>query len=94
MICSQFILCAFSGFAPYLPYLVQVLIYYETPIDPNSVVLWISWTGIAANIILLVSLRLVGKRQIHLWPLAVAILMNIFLGKIIIFHSYELIDFD
>lgn len=89
MICSQFILCVFSGFAPYRPYLVKVLIYYETPIDPNSVVSWISWTGIAANIVLLVLLRLVGKRQIYLWSMAVAIVISLFLGKIIIFHLFH-----
>lgn len=89
MICSQFILCVFTGFAPFRPYLVQVLIYYETPIDPNSVVSWISWTGIAANIILLVSLPLIGKRQIYLWSLAIAILISLSLGKIDIIHFYS-----
>lgn len=88
MICSQFILCVFSGFAPYRPYLVQVLIYYETPIDPNSMVSWISWMGIAANIVLLFSLRLIGKRQIYLWSMAIAILMSFFLGKIIIISFF------
>lgn len=74
LISVQYMISVITGISPYRPYLVQVLYYYESPIDPNSAVSFIGWAGTLANISILFTLRAFGKRVIYLLSSAI---MNI-----------------
>lgn len=80
LIASLFFFAAFCGMSPYRPYIVQILYFYKSPIDPNQVVVWLGYTGLAANIVLVATIRSLGKRSIYLWSMAVIILFLFGLG--------------
>lgn len=71
LISVQYMLAVFTGVSPYRPYLVQVLYYYESPIDPNLAISYIGWIGTLANISILFTIRVLGKRAIYLLSLAI-----------------------
>lgn len=85
LIASMFFFAAFCGISPYRPYIVQILYFYKSPIDPNQVVVWLGYIGLAANVSLVITIRSLGKRSIYLWSMAFTILTLFGLGNA--FHS-------
>lgn len=78
-----FFFAAFCGLSPYRPYIVQILYYYKSPIDPNVVVVWLGYIGLASNVLLIAAIRTLGKRSIYLWSMAFIILTLFGLGNMI-----------
>lgn len=68
-----FLNAIFAG-AVFRPYLVPILTYFKSPIDPNTVLVWVGYAGLATNILSMIILRLFGKRTIYLVSLGSAIL--------------------
>lgn len=87
LIASMFILSKFCGHSPYRPYMVQVLYFYKTPIDPNTAIVYMGYVGFVSNIVLMVTIRSLGKRAVYLWSLALSIVISFGLGNSIIFFS-------
>lgn len=77
----MYFLSAVCGISPYRPYMVQVLYYYKSPIDPNVVVVWLGYIGFAANVLLVIIIRSLGKRSIFLWSMALTVLSLLGLGN-------------
>ncbi|XP_055325703.1 facilitated trehalose transporter Tret1-like isoform X2 [Sitodiplosis mosellana] len=80
LLASLFFFAAFCGISPYRPYIVQILYFYKSPIDPNQVVVWLGYIGFAANIMLVITIRSFGKRSIYLCSMAFIILILFGLG--------------
>lgn len=72
---------ACCSISPYRPYMVQALYFYQSPIEPNLVVVWLGYIGFASNILLLVVIRSLGKRPIYLYSMALIILTLFGLGN-------------
>lgn len=80
LIATLFILSVFAGITPFRPYIVQILYYYQSPIDPNDAVSYMGYFGFAANVLLVCIIRSLGKRIIYLWSLAIVVLSLLALG--------------
>lgn len=80
LIACMFFLCAFCGLSPYRPYVVQILYFYKSPVDPNRVVVWLGYIGFVANLLLVITIRSLGKRAIYLWTMAFTVLILFGLG--------------
>lgn len=78
---SLFFLSAFCGITPYRPYIVQVLYFYESPIDANEVVVWLGYVGLLSNVILICCIHYFGKRTIYLLSMAIVCLTLFALGE-------------
>lgn len=90
-----FFLSAFTSISPYRPYLVQTLIWFKSPVDPNEAAVWIGHVGVLANIVLVFTIRLIGKRAIFLWSMAGIVLVSFALGIYgFINLPLDLISFD
>lgn len=83
LIGSLYFLAGFCGHSPYRPYLVQVLYYYECPIDPNGAVVWMGNIGIIANVVLVMTIRPFGKRPVYLWTMSLIVLLLFGLGTLL-----------
>lgn len=81
LIATLSVLSRFGGNAPYRPYIVQVLYYYESPIDPNTAIVWMGYIGFVSIVVLMLIIRSFGKRTIYLWSLAINTLISFGLGK-------------
>lgn len=85
LIACLFFFASFCGISPYRSYMVQILHYYKSPIEPNEVVVWLGYIGLASNILLVATIRAFGKRSIFLWSMAFIVLTLIGLGNIFFF---------
>lgn len=81
LIGSLFFFSAFCGISPYRPFLVQILYSHNSPIDPNEVIVWMGYIGFAANVLLTIVIRSLGKRQIYLWSMGLVVLSLFGIGK-------------
>lgn len=79
LIACLFFMSAFTGIGPYRPYLVQVLHFYQAP-NPNESIVWIGYIGFLANVVLVFTIRPLGKRRVYLWSMAAIILVLFGLG--------------
>lgn len=82
LITCLFFCGAFCGISPYRPYMVQVLYFYKSPIDPNEVIFWMGNIGLAANVMLITFIKMLGKRVIFLWTMAIIVLALFSLGEV------------
>lgn len=82
LISCLFFFAAFCGLSPYRPYLVQILFFYQSPIDPNEVIVHLGYTGLFSNILLIFTIRALGKRSIYLWTMAFIVLSLFGLGML------------
>lgn len=64
------------------PFMVQILETYGVPISASNTTVFLGLLGIVANIVLLLTVRLLGKRRIYLWSMTGAIFSCFSLGKI------------
>lgn len=78
------VLCASSNSlfcgSVFSPYFVPILIFYKSPIDPNTVLVWMGYIGPITIVLTMVLIHLLGKRIIHLTTLALTVLMIYALG--------------
>lgn len=81
LIGSLYFLSVFCGITAFRPYIVQVLYFYQSPIDANQVVVWLGYIGFVANLILVCTIRKLGKRLVYLWSLTIVVLTLFTLGK-------------
>lgn len=76
-----YVIVQFSGISSMRPFMVQILETYGVPISASNTTVFLGLLGIVANIVLLLTVRLIGKRRIYLWSLTGAILSCFSLGK-------------
>lgn len=95
LIAFLFFVSAFTGLSPYRPYLVQTLYWFKSPVDPNRAVVWLGNIGVLANIVLVFTIRLHGKRPLFLYTMAGIILISFSLGIYgFIYLPLDMISFD
>lgn len=83
LIGSLFFLSAFCGISPYRPYMVQILYFYQSPIDANKVIVWLGYIGFISNVLLVCTIRPLGKRVVFLWSMAIIVLALFTLGNFV-----------
>lgn len=81
LITCLYLLAAFVGFNPFRSYAVQILYFYQSPIDANQVVVWMGNIGLIANILLVCTIRPFGKRVVYFWSLGIVVISLFALGK-------------
>lgn len=80
LIASLYVLSVFAGITPFRPYIVQILYYYQSPIDANNAVAYMGYFGFAANVLLVCIIGSLGKRIIYLFSMAIVVLALLSLG--------------
>ncbi|XP_031635122.1 facilitated trehalose transporter Tret1-like isoform X2 [Contarinia nasturtii] len=80
LISCLFFFAAFCSISPYRPYMVQILYFYQSPMDPNEVLTHLGYSGFIANVLLVLTIRAFGKRSIFLWTMAFIVLVLFGLG--------------
>lgn len=63
------------------PYITQILIAYQSPVDPSVVAVWLGVLGILANVIMMASIHAFGKRSITLISMAITFISCFVLGE-------------
>lgn len=71
----------FSGTHHLMPYIVQILNAYQSPLSPNHSSVIVGFTGVCATIACILTVKFVGKRRIYLISLAAVVCVNLMLGK-------------
>lgn len=69
-----------AGITPFRPYIVQILCYYQTPFDANNAVAYMGYFGFGANVLLVCSIRSLGKRNVYLYSMAIVVVALFGLG--------------
>lgn len=69
IITIQFFIMQFCGIFAMRPFIVQILVVYGVPISANSITVILGVLGVVANVVLLVIVRPVGKRNIYLYSM-------------------------
>lgn len=75
----------FSGTHHLMPFIVQILNAYQSPISPNWATVIVGFTGVCATIACILIVKFVGKRRIYLTCLAAVVCINLTLGNSIPF---------
>lgn len=79
------VICSVIGFSSgnhhLIPYIVQILNAYQSPISPNWATVILGFTGVCGTIVCIPILKFVGKRRIFLVSLTAAFCMHSFLGN-------------
>lgn len=84
------IICSVIGFSSgthhLIPYIVQILNAFQSPISPNLATVVLGFTGVCGTIICIPILKFVGKRRIFLVSLTSVFFINTLLGS---FNSWS-----
>lgn len=80
LIASLYVISVFAGITPFRPYIVQILYYYETPVDANDAVAYLGYFGFGANVLLVCTISSFGKRSLYLYSMAIVVLALFVLG--------------
>lgn len=79
------VICSVIGFScgthHLIPYIVQILNAYQSPISPNWATVVIGFTGVCGTIVCILILKFVGKRRIFLISLTAVFCVNTLLGS-------------
>lgn len=81
LIVILYFLAVFVGLNAFRPYLVQVLYYYQSPIDANKAIVWIGYIGLVANFVLVCIIKPLGKRKTYLWSMGIVVIILFSLGE-------------
>lgn len=83
------VICLYSNSifcsAIFRPFLVPILNYFKSPIDPNEVLVWAGYAGLLATTLSIIIIRFFGRRFTHLISLVCAILTLYVIGKFYLF---------
>lgn len=85
LITVLYILMEFCGMFAMRPYIVQILNSYSVPIRTNVTTLYLGLIGLIANIMLVFTMKLLGKRKIYLISMAGNVFCCIVLGVWIVY---------
>lgn len=81
-----------SGTHHLLPFIVQILKAYRSPMSPNLATVAIGSIAIIGTIVCVLTVKLIGKRRLFLFSLAATVVINCWLGnilnKLFMFHSF------
>lgn len=80
LIACLYVISVFAGITPFRPYIVQILYYYQAPVDANNAVAYMGYFGFGANVLLVCSISSFGKRNIYLYSMAIVVLALFVLG--------------
>lgn len=80
LIASLYVISVFAGITPFRPYIVQILYYYQTPVDANSAVAYMGYFGFGANVLLVCTISSFGKRNVYLYSMAIVVASLFVLG--------------
>lgn len=79
------VICSVIGFSSgthhLIPYIVQILNAYQSPISPNWATVVIGFTGVCGTIVCIPIVKFVGKRRIFLVSLTAVFCINTLLGS-------------
>lgn len=81
LVALQFLVAQSCGNASMRPYIVQIVDTFKSSVNPKIVIIWLGVLGILANIILLVFVRVLGKRKIYLYSITGTFMSCFVLGK-------------
>lgn len=81
LIASLYVISVFAGITPFRPYIVQILCYYQSPIDANNAVAYMGYFGFGANVLLVCSISSLGKRNVYLYSMAIVVSALFALGS-------------
>lgn len=89
LITIMYILMEFSGMFVMRPYIVQILNAYGIPLDAHLTTVILGSLGVFANICLLSTIKLFGKRKIYLCSTVVTFLSCFVLSKFAIYSELK-----
>lgn len=81
LIAFQFILIQFCGVFPMRPFMIQILECYRTSADANEITTIMGLLGILANIVILFTVKKIGKRRIYLYSALITMICCFALSK-------------
>lgn len=75
------------------PYIVQILNSYSVPIRANLITIYLGLIGLIANITLVLTMKVLGKRNIYLISMVGNVLCCIGLGDLLFIDNNEYCEF-
>lgn len=90
LVASLYVISVFAGITPFRPYIVQILYFYQTPIDANDAVAYMGYFGFGANVLLVCSISSLGKRNVYLYSMAIVVAALFGLGILMAFQCIDI----